>query len=185
MENPIVDIISRLMTTLNRFLERVDEKDVDRMIDMILSPGAKIFVAGLGRTGLSAKGFAMRLMHMGFNAYVVGEVSTPAAGRGDLLIAVSRSGETSTTLALARKAKDMGLQLLAVTSHPNSTLSRLSDHTVKIPVDDPAIKAEVPPVMGTFFEIACMIFFDSVVYMLMKRTGQKEEDMKARHATLE
>ena len=54
----------------------------------------KIFLTGKGRSGLAAKGFANRLMHLGFQAYVIGEISTPHTKAGDLLIITSGSGET-------------------------------------------------------------------------------------------
>lgn len=54
----------------------------------------RIFVVGTGRSELVGKAFAMRLMHLGFNVHVVGEVTTPAIRDKDCLIAISGSGET-------------------------------------------------------------------------------------------
>ena len=54
----------------------------------------RIFVTGLGRTGLMARGFAMRLMHLGRRVYHVGDVITPAIRQGDLLVICSRTGRS-------------------------------------------------------------------------------------------
>ena len=56
----------------------------------------RIFVYGTGRSGLMLKAFAMRLMQIGLNSYVVGETTTPSVQEGDLLIVASASGETGT-----------------------------------------------------------------------------------------
>ena len=60
---------------------------------------------GAGRSGLAAKAFAMRLMHLGFNVYLVGETTTPAVQPDDLVIAVSGSGETPSIANLGTIAK--------------------------------------------------------------------------------
>ena len=49
----------------------------------------RIYVMGAGRSGLVAKGFAMRLMHLGFQSYVVGETITPALQKGDVIVIFS------------------------------------------------------------------------------------------------
>ena len=54
----------------------------------------RVYVAGAGRSGLIARAFAMRLLHLGFDVYVVGETVTPALQPGDTLVVFSGSGET-------------------------------------------------------------------------------------------
>src|SRR5690242_18419180 len=74
-------------------IARVDDRAVGALLLAIETANA-IFLLGEGRSGLVGRMFAMRLMHLGKQAYVVGETITPAIGRGDLLIAISGSGET-------------------------------------------------------------------------------------------
>ena len=61
---------------------------------------------GAGRSGLVAKAFAMRLMHLGFTAYVVGETITPAMRPKDLLVIFSGSGRTKTIADIAETARE-------------------------------------------------------------------------------
>jgi 6-phospho-3-hexuloisomerase len=70
--------------------------------------GNQVFVMGAGRSGLVAKAFAMRLMHLGLSVYVVGETTTPAVLPQDIVIAISGSGETRTITDLGKLAKDIG-----------------------------------------------------------------------------
>ena len=58
-------------------INRIDEDQVNKMIEIILKSDS-IFIVGSGRSELIGKAFAMRLMHLGFNVHVVGEVTAPA-----------------------------------------------------------------------------------------------------------
>ena len=64
---------------------KIEEEQIENVLKLI-APDKKIFLTGKGRSGLAAKGFANRLMHLGFQAYVIGEISTPHTKAGDLLI---------------------------------------------------------------------------------------------------
>ena len=96
-------------------LDRVDDASAESMVEAILG-AERVFVVALGRSGMLARMFAMRLMQIGLAAHVAGDVTTPAIAAGDLLIAVSGSGRTETVVALARKAKGFGAGVLAITS---------------------------------------------------------------------
>ena len=75
-----------------RALSELDYEQVEKMIQMILEArNKKIFVVGMGRSGFVGRAFALRLMNLGFNVYFIGETITPAAEKGDLLIAISVS----------------------------------------------------------------------------------------------
>ncbi len=159
----------------------------------------KIFIYGAGRSGLVGKAFAMRLMHLDFNVYVVGETITPAFEPGDLLIAISGSGETKTIVDAAQIAKEQGGKVVGITSYADSTLGKLADVVVEIPG---RTKADVPPTdyiarqmltqykwiappMGTLFEDSTMVFLDGIIALLMATFQKTEKDMKRKHATLE
>jgi len=157
----------------------------------------KIFIYGAGRSGLVGKAFAMRLMHLDFNVYVVGETITPAFEQGDLLIAISGSGETTSIVDAAKIAKKEGGKVVAITSYANSTLGRLADVVVEIPgrakTDIPTdyiarqmlTKYKWVAPMGTLFEDSTMVFLDGVIALLMATFQKTEKDMRKKHATLE
>ncbi|MEM1668415.1 MAG: 6-phospho-3-hexuloisomerase, partial [Thermofilaceae archaeon] len=159
--------------------------------------GAKVLIVGAGRSGLVGKAFAMRLMHLGFNVYVLGETITPAVSKGDLVIAISGSGTTQIVVSVAEAAKKMGAYVLAVTSFPDSPLAKVSDHVVRIPGRTKVSKEvdyfarqvlgiyEPLAPLGTLFEDAAMVFFDGVVVALMRALGVNEDYLMARHANIE
>lgn len=174
----------------------LDTKQVEEFIQALLK-SKRIFIIGAGRSGIVAKAFAMRLMHLGFDSYVVGETITPALRSKDILVAVSGSGETSLIVSAAKIAKKIGAKLAAVTSYPQSTLAKISDIVVILPGRKKTesttdfmhreLKGEYAPAapLGTLFEITALIFLDAVISSLMAALGKKEEDLRVRHATIE
>ena len=73
----IKTILADVMRELEDVFENLDEGQL-RELESRVKKADKIFVAGAGRSLMMIRGFAMRLMHMGFTAYVVGETVTPA-----------------------------------------------------------------------------------------------------------
>ena len=173
---------------LERTLSMVSAADAEKMADLVLA-SKKIFVAGAGRSGFACKAFAMRLMHMGFESYVVGETVTPNLEADDILIIGSGSGETGSLVAMAGKAKKIGAKLALVTIFPDSTIGKLADVAVKIPAPTPKVATDsgfksIQP-MGSLFEQSLLIFLDSLVMRLMEKRGNDSDTMFTRHANLE
>ena len=175
----------------------LDEKAIDEFEDVIIN-AKNVFVTGAGRSGLAAKAFAMRLMHLGLSAYVVGETISPAINKGDCIIAISGSGETNTIVSAANIAKSRGSKVLAVTSYPDSTLGQLADGYLfvkgrtKQEVDDENyMKRQIHgnytslTPLGTAFELTTLVFLDAIVSELMEKMEQTESELKARHTGLE
>lgn len=189
----VASFVSKLPSMMNY-------DQIAQMIDMLIYAQAanrSIFVVGAGRSGLIARAFAMRLMHLGFHVYVIGETITPAAGKGDVLVAISGSGRTMIVVTVAQVAKQVDAKVIAITSHPDSPLGKLADHIVFVPgrtkISDETdyfsrqilgIHEPLAP-LGTLFEICSMVFLESIISELMHRLGKTEEDLRARHATIE
>jgi len=197
------DVKKSMMSIANyihRAAEEIDPEPVNRFLKVLtaaLANKRKILVVGAGRSGLVAKAFAMRLMHLGFNVYVVGETITPSIGEGDVLIAVSGSGSTQVVLSVASAAKTVKATVVAITSFEESPLAKISDHVVKIPgrtkiaAESDYFARQVLGIyeplapLGTLFEDTAMLFFDGVILALMNILGLEEEDLKNRHANIE
>jgi 6-phospho-3-hexuloisomerase len=159
--------------------------------------GSKIFVVGAGRSGLVAKSFALRLMHLGFSVYIMGETIIPRMRKGDVLVALSGSGRTRSVISVAEAAKSVGAIVVSITTFMDSPLAKLGDVVVLIPgrtklakEDDYLVRQVIglhEPLtpLGTLFEDLAMIFLDGVVVELMDKLGVTEEELKERHANVE
>ncbi|HVO36643.1 MAG TPA: 6-phospho-3-hexuloisomerase [Candidatus Acidoferrum sp.] len=181
-------------------MEELDMEEVENLINLLLkAKRKKIFTVGMGRSGFVARAFALRLMNLGFNVYFLGETITPAAEKGDLLIAISGTGSTKMVLTASSAAKEIGATVVAVTSFRSSPLGKLADLIVTIKGRTKAgmpreedymarqIIGEREPLtpLGSIFENNSMVFLDSLIVELMHRMGRTEADMKRRHATIE
>jgi 6-phospho-3-hexuloisomerase len=168
-------------------VERLDVAAFESIAQAIAS-AKTIALHGLGREGLQMKGLAMRLFHLGLDAHVVGEMTTPPAGPGDLLICSAGPGDFATIAALMRIAKDAGAQTAVVTARPASNLAKSADHVLHIPAqtmaDDQGGKTSVLP-MGSLFELSQMLVFELLVLRLRDLKGETAASMRARHTNLE
>lgn len=169
---------------LDETLKNLDENKVQALIDSILS-AKRIYLYGLGRSGLSGKSFAMRLMHLGINVYVVGESVVPSMRDGDLLIISSGSGAKPKVIEDAKTAKGRKVKIACITQNGNSELAQTAD--IAILLIGKAEKEEelnLAP-MGTLFEITLQVFLDGMIAELMKRLGKTHKDMQKEHNLLE
>ncbi|MGB9713626.1 MAG: 6-phospho-3-hexuloisomerase [Candidatus Bathyarchaeales archaeon] len=189
-----------IITGIKSSIEELSAEEVERLIKLLIgAKNKKIFIVGMGRSGFVARAFALRLMNLGFNVYFLGETITPAAEKGDLLIAISGTGATKMVLTASAAAKEIGATVIAITSFPESPLGQMADHIVTIkgrtktgwPKEEDylarQIMGEREPLtpLGSVFENNCMVFLDSLVVELMHRMGRTEEDLRRRHATIE
>lgn len=168
-------IINGIAETLKEEIE-----GTDKFIDHLLG-ARKIFLYGVGRSGLIAKAFAIRLVQMGLEVFFVGETVTPIVEEGDLVVIVSHTGETMSAIQTANIVRRVGAKVVAITAHPHSKLATASNLVIEIhPPKDDQRKRLAP--LGTLFEDASMVYLDSIVAALMEKLGQSEGSMRRRHA---
>jgi len=199
MESHRVQEMMRLMASRIRSIANtISDEDVKKFLEELLN-AKRIYVIGAGRSGLVAKAFAMRLMHLGLHAYVVGETITPALNRGDLMVVFSGSGRTKTIADIAETAHEIGAHICLITSNADSRICKLSQCIVIIEhqrdsVADDAVEFEIRQMMGehksfaplgTIFETASIIFADAVISRLMEITKTDESALKNRHTNIE
>lgn len=199
MESHRVQEMMRLMASRIRSIANtISDDDVKKFLAELLQ-AKRVYVIGAGRSGLVAKAFAMRLMHLGLQAYVVGETITPALNNGDLLVVLSGSGKTRTIADIAKTAHEIGAHICLITSNADSVIGNLSECIVIIEhqrdaVQDDAAEFEIRQMMGdhksfaplgTLFETASMIFADAVISRLMEITQTDESALKNRHTNIE
>lgn len=177
-----------VINELSHTLRSIDSEKAEKFVDLVLA-AEEVFCAGAGRSGFQIKGFAMRLMHMGVNSYVVGETCTPNIKDNGLLVICSGSGETKSLVNHATKAKEMGAKIALITINPQSSIAKMADVVIEISAPSPKsakvgeIKSIQP--MGSLFEQSEGIFMDIAIMMLMERQGSDSDTMFTRHANME
>jgi 6-phospho-3-hexuloisomerase len=189
-----------ILRGIKRAINAIDSSQVETLLDTLLdvkSEGRKALVLGAGRSGLVGKSFAMRLMHVGIDVYVMGETITPAIGEGDVVVIISGSGSGAMSTTAARMAKRLGSIIFAVTSYPESELAQASDHIIVVPGREAVAEEsdyqsrqllgehESLAPMGTLFEDTCAVFLDGLIAELMARLEISEASMRQKHSTIE
>ena len=147
----------------------------------------RIFLIGAGRTGLALKAATMRLMHLGLTVFVVGETTTPAIKAGDLLLAASGSGTTSSIVKAAEKAVSVGAEVIALTTTAVSPLADLASKIVVIPAAQKQDhgKSVSEQYAGSLFEQFIFLITDAIFQTLWEIDGAPAEELWTRHANLE
>ncbi|KAA0007587.1 MAG: SIS domain-containing protein [Thermoplasmata archaeon] len=176
--------IDYILRKTNDVLASVSEDDIKGLCELFLH-SKRVFVYGAGRSGLAAKAFGIRLVHLGFQTFVVGETITPPVRKGDLVVIVSASGETIPCVMTAEIAKGLGAKVIAVVGDETSALAKLSDLFLVLSAKCDDVERAVLAPLGTLFEAAAWVLLDGIVAELMAIKGESEERMKKRHATLQ
>ncbi|MFA4875986.1 MAG: SIS domain-containing protein [Methanoregula sp.] len=175
----------------------LDRAETTAFFQQMLS-AKRIYVAGAGRSGIIARAFALRLLHLGLDVYVVGETITPAMLPGDTLVVFSGSGETHTMATFCSTVKDLGGKVCLVTATADSTMSRMADVVVNLgdltgyyrkntaTFEERQMTGQYRSVasafapLGTLFETLALVFSDAVISALMVARKEGAGELKGR-----
>ncbi|TMG10363.1 MAG: SIS domain-containing protein, partial [Chloroflexi bacterium] len=136
-------------------LEAGADVEADRLCDELLR-ARRIATYGVGREGLMMRALCMRLMHLGLDAHVVGDMTTPHLGGADLFVVSAGPGTFSTVNALLGVARDAGARTVVVTAQPDGPAPRSADTVIHLRAqtmaDDRGGDNVLP--MGSLYEAA-------------------------------
>lgn len=153
----------------------------------LLLKAPKVFTVGTGRSGLALQMAAMRFMHLGLPTHVVGEVTAPAIGSGDVLVAASGSGTTGRVVRAAQTARDQGADVIALTTAADSPLAEIATEVLIVPAADKQDFDGTTSVQyaGSLFEQSVLLITDALFHSLWKTGGSQARELWRLHANLE
>ncbi|HEY9594014.1 MAG TPA: sugar isomerase [Spirochaetia bacterium] len=182
--NRYSELVQAVIDENRRVLEAVSVKEIDALVEEI-EKAHKVQLFAMGRMQASMRGFAMRLKHMGLDAWVVFDTTTPFIGKGDLLIV--NCAVTEIDLGIIKRAKKAGARVCVITAHPENEQGRLADLAVCVPGQifgtPPEIRSIQP--MASLLEQALFLFEDIVVMLLVEKRKVSMQEMQQRHTNLE
>ena len=173
-----LDAIHRELSEIAAALPREEAGALSRAI----RDARRVFLGGMGRSGLMMRAFAMRLMQLGVTVYVVGDTTTPSIGRGDLLVLGSRYGRSGSLAHYVDIARREGARIAVVTMDSDTPLARAADLVATIPVASGGVSRQP---LGTLFEQSLLVYLDAVVLLLKRLLHKTEHAMRKRHTNLE
>lgn len=157
--------------------------EFERALDLVLSCQGKVVLTGMGKSGIVCRKIAATLSSTGTPAFFL----HPAEGvhgdlgilaRGDLVIAVSNSGETEELVEILPVIRRLELGLIAVTGNPRSTLARRSQVVLFLGVEREACPLNLAPMAST---TATLALGDALAAALMERRGFSTQDFARFH----
>jgi arabinose-5-phosphate isomerase len=163
-------------------IERLDAR-FEKAVEFLHACKGRVVVTGLGKSGLIGRKIAATFASTGTPALFLhtGEALHGDLGMltaGDVLIAVSYSGETAELIEVLEAVKRLGVPLLALTAHPKSTLAKASNIILDIAVKEEACSLNLAPTAST---AAAMAMGDALAIALLERHGFQAEDFAALH----
>ena len=167
---------------LTAMAERIDAS-FERAIDLILGSSGRVIVSGMGKSGLVGQKIASTMASTGTPAFFL----HPAEGihgdlgmimTGDIVIAISNSGETEEILRILPSIKRLGAHLIAMSGNPASNLARSSDVFLDVSVSEEACPLGLAPTAST---TATLAMGDALAVALLVKRGFKAEDFAIFH----
>ena len=163
--------------------DRLDESSVSKAIELITACESKIVVIGVGKSGVIAQKIAQTLTSTGTVAVFVhpSDAQHGSLGvitNGDVVLALSNSGETDEIVALLPALADRGVSLISIIGNTNSTLARKSPVVLDASVDKEACPLNLAPTTSTTVALA---IGDAIAMTIMESRGLTAEDFAANH----
>jgi 6-phospho-3-hexuloisomerase len=177
-------ILDQIVVEIQGVIAKMDESDLEAAAALITKEH-RIYAAGEGRSGFQARGFAMRLMHIGYTSYMMGETITPSMHAGDVLVAISGSGTTKHTVEDAEAAKKIGVSVVAVTSKPDSPLAAAADAVIVVPGRVKGEDGGSIQLLSSLFDQSVHIALDALCLMVSRRDHTSDAQANANHANVE
>lgn len=177
--------VSSLSKILDETIVKADISPLNLQEQILLTK--RVFVLGAGRSGLVAKIFAMRLMHIGKVTYVVGDVTTPRIEKNDLLIVITGSGKTTSIVNNVKIAKSIGSKVISLTTNVASEVAEYSDDIILFDVKSKCNYTQEDNILplGTLFELSSLLTLETVIANLIEKLEINEGVLRSRHTNLE
>jgi 6-phospho-3-hexuloisomerase len=182
------ELYGKILNEHKEVFEKQDIGELEKFMRAIMA-SKRIFVMGVGREGIAARAFSMRLMHLGKEVHWIWDDTTPGMGGGDLFIAVNGSGKIGHIHYVAEQAKKTGAVIAVVTGSPMEKTPMLADVVLFVPAcvfngtDERAVPSVQP--MGALFEQHCFLLYDIIIMMLERAMKSSHEEMEKRHRNIE
>jgi arabinose-5-phosphate isomerase len=163
-------------------IDRLDAR-FEKAVELLYNCKGRVVVTGLGKSGLIGRKLAATFASTGTPSLFLhaaealhGDLGMLSAG--DVLVAISSSGETEELIELLEAVKRLRIQLITMTANAGSTMALASDIVLDIAVKEEACSLNLAPTAST---AAAMAMGDALAISLLERRGFKEEDFAALH----
>ncbi|HAZ16215.1 MAG: Gut Q protein [Chlamydiae bacterium GWC2_50_10] len=151
-------LLEKQRSSLHHFWDHFDLQSAESFLKNCLECKGMIVLSGVGKSGLIAEKIAATLISTGTRALALSPVNflhgdLGILGSDDVLILISKSGESEELLQLIPFVKRRKTKLLALVSHAKSRLARAADHTLVLPLDRELCPFDLAPTTSTLLQL--------------------------------
>jgi len=176
------DVLRTEADAILRLIDRLDES-FDRAVEIVLRAEGRVVVSGMGKSGIIGRKIAATLASTGTPAFFIhpaeavhGDLGMMVAG--DIVLALSHSGETAEIVRLFELVRRLDLKIVALVGEADSTLARSADVALECGVDREACPLGLAPTAST---TAALAMGDALAMALAHHKGFDESDFLRRH----
>lgn len=167
-----------ILKEIDECLSLTTKEHIEQIVELIKSK-ERIITIGAGRMGYSLKAFSMRLSHLGYNSFHIGDTNLPRIDKNDLIIIGSGSGETKTIVEYAKIAKSVNCSIVLVTHEPLSSIGIISNLII------PIKKIKTRQIMKSVYEQSTYILYDFICSSLVNTFSLDIKWIESNHSILE
>lgn len=172
--------MDKVFSELQMMWDGTDKERLENFVNLLLNSKNKLIVGlGAGRMGYSLQSFVMRLSHMGFNSYMIGDTTLPRIDSDSIALVNTSSGETPSIKLYVEQCKNAGVYVVAITSNPQSSIAKLADIKVTVPAID------TNQLMKTVYEQYSFLLFDYIAGEILKLSELDITWVEQNHSILE
>lgn len=183
VHSKVVDLLRLEASAVERAASQLDKDSVERAVRLLLECKTKVVVIGVGKSGVIAQKIAQTMTSTGTASIFVHPSdalhgSLGMIGEGDVVIALSNSGETEEILAIIPTIVSRKVAIISIVGNTSSTLSKKSDVVLDASVDREACPHNLAPTTSTTVALS---IGDAISMVLMEAKGHSPEDFAANH----
>lgn len=155
---------------LNHFFDNLDRKALSKMIEILLNCKGMIILTGVGKSGLVAEKISATLTSTGSRAFYISPINAlhgdiGIATENDVIIMISKSGESDELLHLVPFFRNKGAKILSIVTNASSRLSKACDFSLTLPLESELCPFDLAPTTSTVMQ---MIIGDVLAISLME-----------------
>ncbi len=178
-----IEILRLEAAAIENVASRIARDSVERAVELLLNCSGKVIVTGVGKSGVIAQKIAQTMTSTGTPAIFIHPSDAMHGGlgilaEGDVVLALSNSGETEELLAMLPAIARRNVALIALVGNADSTLARSSTAVLEAAIDKEACPLNLAPTSST---TAALALGDAIAMTLMEAKGLTEADFAVNH----
>ncbi len=176
------DLFDSEIRELQRVRDNLDE-NIEKVVELILNSKGKVVITGIGKSGLIGKKIAATLASTGTHAIFMNSAEglhgdLGMISNGDVVIAISNSGNSEEVISLIPSIKRIGASIVAMTGNKNSPLGRAAEYVLNIGIEKEGCPLNLAPMASA---TSTLVMGDALAAILIKKRNFKPENFAVYH----